>query len=174
MKLNNLLNEKKMIIYHGTDANIEQFDVGKRNKEGHDQYGPGVYFSNSIDVAHQYGKNVYQANIDDSNFITSSKTIRPHVITYMLKKSPHLEDVLTNWDENPYRAYSLLYQSMIDNSNNMIEALLNVWSDGYQLDNLSFIKNITKYYNGLKLPQRNGVIFYTVWRTDVLTNVKKL
>ena len=45
------------------------------NDDANAQYGIGIYFTNSMDMAESYGKNIHTININPKNFVDSSDDI---------------------------------------------------------------------------------------------------
>lgn len=61
---------KKLTIFHGDNFNTKKLDPKKMNK-GNNQEGIGIYFSNIIETAKEYGKNVISIEVDKSKLIPS-------------------------------------------------------------------------------------------------------
>lgn len=61
-------------VYHGDDYDTTFLNASLMNN-GNNQEGVGIYFSDSIETAKYYGKNIVAVDIDTSKFIDSRKEI---------------------------------------------------------------------------------------------------
>lgn len=78
---------KTKTIYHGDNHNTRKLDP-KLMKNGNNQEGVGIYFSDDIDVAKFYGKDVISIDINEKDFVNSRGPIsvvgRNKIINMML------------------------------------------------------------------------------------------
>ena len=70
MSFKQYLKESRKLIYHGDNHNTKKLDVSLM-RHGNNQEGVGIYFSDKIDSAFDYGKNVVSAEINTSKFLHS-------------------------------------------------------------------------------------------------------
>jgi 8-oxo-dGTP pyrophosphatase MutT (NUDIX family) len=96
------------VWYRGSNA---PDPLAMRKDEGsnaHEQYGPGIYFTDSPDIAAGYGK-VSEYRIATSEGFATMRTpvaSRTFGVGRLIKKAPDYQDTLVNWDENPIKACS--------------------------------------------------------------------
>ncbi len=70
MSFKQYLKESIKLIYHGDNHKTKKMDVSLMDK-GNNQEGIGIYFSDNIDTAFDYGSNVVSAEINTSKFLHS-------------------------------------------------------------------------------------------------------
>lgn len=132
-----------MILYHGTDRNIEKFSTNFIGTgTGLYQYGAGIYFTDDINLAKRYGKNIYRVNVIKSR--VRKNTSHPPRIEWIIakiKKAPDYTETLTNWDENPRIAIRDASQS-ISNSENFGDAIQSLWAEFYNGNDSEFCKEM--------------------------------
>lgn len=83
MRLSELLNEK---VYHGTPHSFNQFDISKIGTgEGNQQYGYGLYFTETPAIAKWYRHN---RNISDYNFYVDGTHILnpPEIVVEIVRR----------------------------------------------------------------------------------------
>lgn len=63
--------ETSYVLYHGTDSKFDSFDLSKAGKNSRNktygQLGKGLYFTPSLALAKQYGKNILKAKVELNN-----------------------------------------------------------------------------------------------------------
>lgn len=72
------LNESSFLIYHGDNYNTTKL-IPKLMNNGNNQEGIGIYFSDDIKTAKDYGKDVISLNINERNFINSRDILKKHL-----------------------------------------------------------------------------------------------
>ena len=78
MKLAKLLYEIK--IYHGDNHGTRQLKIKMMmQKSANNQEGVGIYFSDLIDTAEKYAKDVIWVDINKNNFVESRDPARSHI-----------------------------------------------------------------------------------------------
>jgi 8-oxo-dGTP pyrophosphatase MutT (NUDIX family)/GNAT superfamily N-acetyltransferase len=108
-----------------------------------EQYGPGIYFTTSPGAARGYG-DVAQYRIGTSTgFVTPTTPIgdRVYGIGRLIKKAPDYLDTLTNFDEDPVKAFSVAVKGIVEASSGFMEALQYVANDFYHYDGAEFTRN---------------------------------
>lgn len=74
---------RPLVVYHGSDAKFEEFDLEKFGQTDSGTKGKGFYFTQRQKVAKHYGKNVISAYLKIENpFYLSNKTIRNVVFDF--------------------------------------------------------------------------------------------
>jgi hypothetical protein len=75
----NLLNES-LEIYHGDNHNTNQLSSKlMMTKSSNNQEGVGIYFSDDINAAKDYGKNIISISINKKNFVESRDRVGSHI-----------------------------------------------------------------------------------------------
>lgn len=70
MSFKQYLIENSKLIYHGDNHNTKRLDSSLMD-HGNNQEGIGIYFSDNIDTAYDYGSNVVSIEINKSKFLHS-------------------------------------------------------------------------------------------------------
>lgn len=146
--------------YHGSTHKLTTFvtDFMDGNENNH-MYGPGIYFtSNPKEAAGYADKNgyVYEVQLNFRKELSTKGKVNVNVLKRLMMNSPD-EDAWTNWGENKNQAIQLALQTTLSSSDNMLEALLNVWGDWYRGEHIAFATELTKLgYDGTLYPNING------------------
>lgn len=74
MSFKQYLKESSKIVYHGDNHKTKKLDVSLMN-HGNNQEGIGIYFSDSIDTAFGYGRDVVSAEINMAKFLHSREKV---------------------------------------------------------------------------------------------------
>jgi len=150
--------------YHGRTVRSTEFDlkyVGGR--EAKDQEGPGFYFTTMLDDARGYaGSNgiVLSVELAVRKWLPLTGAPKRREVERILRASPCLDDALTDWDENPVRAFQNALGSIIQYADSHRDALLRVWMDFYNRCNGSpeWCRQVTKLgYGGVIIPKTGGL-----------------
>lgn len=155
MKLRKILNENKIIAYHGSKTDFESFDLNRVGK-GIDQNGPGFYFTQDIDDAKGYGDRVYEYELNLRKTVPTKGKINIAEIQKLMKLSSNLNDVLMNWGENKNVAFREALSAMID-AETPFHAFTNVWYDFYRDHPKQYVENMIKLgYDGVIIKGSEG------------------
>ena len=105
----------------------------------HDEFGPGLYYTDSYEIASRYGE-VKSFTVDTTKgfYVKGDpidKTCLETIIGYA--DSEHLEISLSNWDENPDIAYFKLLKSIL-RSKDMPDAIVSLFIDVFRKDREDF------------------------------------
>ena len=102
-----------VIWYRGSNSgHYLDFKVDGNNAE---EFGPGLYYTDSYDLAAGYG-DVKEFKIDTSiGFYRKGSKIRKKVIKSIISYADpeHYEVSLSNWNENPKIAYTKLFNYIL-------------------------------------------------------------
>jgi hypothetical protein len=142
--------------YHGSKNKFLQFDIARTGK-GNDKEGSGFYFSTSMDTARQYGNNIFVCRINPKKILQtkgSTATIRNKLISLM-KNSPDLNFVLSNWDENPKIAFNTELNAMLEEESPKM-AFEAVWYNFYKDNPSLWMKQMGEWYSGFILEMTNS------------------
>ncbi len=178
--INETVSGGEYIMYHGTDHDITNFtDEFVGGKEANDQEGPGIYFTNSIEEAATYGKNIYKVIIKPRKLtdIANKSVVSTANITKLIRMSPSIdvnnEDSLSNWDINPNVAVRKAVASLIEYAENEKDLFQQIWIDFYRNYPRDFVKNMVKLgFDGQLIKNKN--IHIILYNPITITSVEKL
>ncbi len=157
-------------VYHYSHKKFDRFDPSFLTG-GHDQKGPGLYTSNEHES--HYGPNLHRITLDTSKFLKPNTKVKKKIITDLIERSPHLEDVASNYDENPHIGKRKLIDACCRYAD-MHEALERVWYDGYKADNHAFLDNVKDHYHGTMVKPnkfRPSVSHYIIWHPKAIKRI---
>lgn len=90
-----LLEGKQVTVYHGDNYGTTKLSPSLMNN-GNNQEGIGIYFSDDVETAKNYGKNVVSLDIDLSKFVDSRKPAYKYInsrkLTELLKELHKVDD----------------------------------------------------------------------------------
>jgi hypothetical protein len=92
--LNQYINENTNIpiVYHASDANFDEFDISKITNIRGDLYGVGFYFSDNLEYVKQFGKILYECEINIPNPINlTDKFLAKKQLSYLLGKIENIK-----------------------------------------------------------------------------------
>lgn len=148
------------VWYHGRSSTNTEFDYKYINPEGLMQEGPGFYFTNSIQDAKSY---VYPRGIIITAKLDLKPVkgkVKPDEVDFLIDNAPDLEYTLSNWDENPKKARSLLKEHIL-NQGSAREAFQQVWVELYRREEEQYLRNLIKLgYTGHMAPSMERVVMY--------------
>ena len=119
---------QNIIAYHGTNNEFDEFDymyVGY----GLDEYGPGFYFTNSYEIAEEFGK-VGKYELTINKYIKQGQKSSKSDISKLIRWAPEYEDILTNYDENAYESLNKVIEIL--SNYDKIDCFLTIWQDFYK------------------------------------------
>lgn len=144
------LTEKKITGYwHGSPTKISRVDVSKLPEwdGGVLQQGPGFYITTNADDATRYAGNtgyLHQLEINARKIVRIKGRINRTEIEKLINASPHRDDILTNWDENPVVAFNIAVDSIMKYSTGPNDAFQSVWSDFYRREEKKYLIQMVK------------------------------
>lgn len=147
------------IWYHGTKTDFNKFDwkYAYIEQKSIAQFGPGFYLAAEDDLAKHYaGTNgfVKTIKLERTNKIYESSS-KPRLTFAKIGVNnipkDKIDDVLSNWDENPFKAKKLLLESLMDQEN-LGEQIQAIWYDCYRYREIDFMKVFA--------PVCEGILFY--------------
>ena len=159
--------------WHGSPKSFDRFEYTFLGTgRGHDQHGPGFYFTSKESDAKNYGGNLIKANL------TLNKTVplrgRPKVkeIRWLMQQAPDLADTLTNWNEDPRQAFQDALAAML-NQENPHQAFQQVWYDFYRGHEAEYLKNMTTLgYDGVVIPGANDITHVVMFSPDKIEVIR--
>ena len=174
MKLSDIiLLEAKQTFYHGSNTKIDKFSLDKLGSNTNiDQSGPGIYLSSSKHDASTYGKYIHtvDAKIIKSRLLTKSVRTIEKGIQILINKAPDIEDILTNWDENPVRAKLKALHTIVDSHPKYLDALEQTWFDFYPDDSKLYLQQLIKWtYQGFLITINPEITHFICWDPSILT-----
>lgn len=124
------------IWYRGSNSDHLQFRIDGNET---DEFGPGLYFTDSYDIASNYGE-VKAFLIDTSTgFYQKGDKIDKRAIKSIVDYADreHLEIAISNWDENPRIGKKKLLDSIFS-TEDMPDAICRVARDVFRWDREDF------------------------------------
>lgn len=162
-------------MYHGTNHDIIRFStefVGR----GNDQYGPGIYFTDNIDLAKSYGRNVYEADIVKARIRSArgSNLVSPVWITNVIKKNPDWPDSACNWSENPAKGLKLAVDSIIHGAEDYGDLIQSIWIEFFRGDESLYMDVLSsKLIDGI-IYNVDRYKFLTLFNPNAIRHVRKI
>ena len=169
-----LLYEKKIqkvIAYHGTDNEFEEFDYSYIGM-GKEEYGPGFYFADRHELADRHGKvGKYELILD--KYLKKGKKLSKSDISRLIKWAPGYEDILSNFSERPEEAFYKALELYSDESFDKVDSYFRIWHDFYKKrgNSRQFVENLVRLgYDGyiIEEPGLNTYVMYNI------NNIRKL
>ena len=163
-------------FYHGSTHKITSF-VTDFMEEGNHMYGPGIYFTSNAQEASTYAEKegfVYEVTLNFRKELNTTGKVNLNVLKRLMLNSPD-EDAWTNWAEDKNTAIREALRVTSESSDNMLEALLNVWGDWYRGQHIAFVNELIKLgYDGTLYPNINnsGNTFAVVYNPQSINLVK--
>lgn len=173
MKIKFLLKEgSKQIWYNGSvrpRLTWTTENVGK----GHDQQGPGLYFTSSENDARAYGAYVHKVylNLTKKRTVPLKGVLAYDVIKKLVTSSPSYEIHISNWDENERVALQKAIAAM-QNSNGIFDTLQQIWIDFYKNDPIEFLSNVSEFYDGAVITRSVGLKHAIIFNPSVIEVIK--
>lgn len=183
IKLTSLLTEVQSFPYwyHGrtVDSDVFSYDyVGGEN--ANDQEGPGFYFVNTFNDAKHYAypKGVIlkcQINYKKLILKTSKSNTKTNkkIITDLILNSPDKEYTLSNFDENPRKAFVNAVNAYLQYPY-AHDAYQILARDFYRNDPQSYLRNLSKYYDAQLTDKDGGIFHLIVYKPDIIQVVEKI
>ena len=148
------------VWYHGTTVDFHEFDRKYAQVENSNaQSGPGFYMTTDLDEAMMYaGTNgfIKEIKIVSRQFIKSS-TAKPNISlarnAIRMIPADTVEDVLSNWGENPNKAKVELYNAMMDQEN-LGSQVQSIWYDCYHNREPQFCEVASRLMDGIVFPRQ--------------------
>lgn len=170
------------ILYTGQKYSEPNFDIDNKIGKGHDQEGPGFYFTTDKDDAMGYAHpNGIVITVENNfqNLITPETKLNKKHAIQLVKMAPRLDQILTDWGYDPpfvskQSALNDLLNSVI-NEEDAKDTFLQIWYDCYYRSGNSsiYIQNMKKLgYDGLIIPKQDNVTHVVVYDPDDLVIVK--
>lgn len=131
---------------------------------------PGIYFTNSIDNAKAYGKNITEVKIALKskiiNINDAPKILDRTRVEKIIKSNPNIKEWAANWSENFDEAIKMMTDSVMSEKNGN-EFLKAIWADGgfEPSDFMKAMKNAG--IDGLIVP-KEGVNHFVIYNKDIL------
>lgn len=172
--------------YHASKAPIQSFSLDYLGSgKGHDESGPGIYFSNDKDDAQKYGSIIYEVEIDLGGMREASDDLARHekrkIARILIEASPFLEEKLKNFDDgfnDKNRAIRIAADTYASSSPNLVY-LLSGLRHGWYGNRLGPTKKFidvcvkTLGINGL-IRKEQTVTHYIVYNLDNILHSRQL
>lgn len=165
---------QEQVWYHGRTTKSQEFSL-KHTGKGHDEDGPGFYFTSSAEDAARYAYPagiVMTVDLKPRKLVSTSKPPTLKEVEILMRKSPVLEDALTNWDENPARAFEIAKKAMLQQGSAK-EVFEQIWFDFYNNYTEDFLKNLVIMgYDGHLVKKRTDPKHIVIYNPEVIKIVE--
>lgn len=174
-------------VYHGRTVTDPTFDlkyVG--NEEANDQYGPGFYFTNDIEMASGYAGDsgiVIKATVTIDNLLTDNEDLTEDEVMFMIKNCPsvlemaeHEEDTdeyLESFYETPLSDFAEDFESALYMAVDgyvgraKLDGMHLLWRDFYKYDPDDYLRNLIKLgYDGNLFRHEDGKLILVVYSPE--------
>jgi len=162
--------------YNGSDQPRTTWSLDNVGKEeANDQEGPGLYFTTDINEARGYGEYVSEVklNLLKSRTVPLKGRLDTQRVRLLIRKAPDLADTLTNWDEDPRRAFETAVNQLIESSDGVHDLLQSIYADFYRGYPREFFKAIWMY-DGVVVPRAKGSLHAIIYNPAIIKTVRML
>ena len=163
------------VYYHGTPHDFEWFDLNAIGS-GNDTEGPGIYFSTDLTDARSYAfpnGYVWTVRLHLRGLLPLSGPVNRRQAEQMLREAPDLVDDLTNWDENPKKAFQIALNGMLSQGSPK-EVFEQIWYDFYRRKPALWLEKLVKFgYDGFIVGRSGQTKHAVVFNLDSIEVVKK-
>lgn len=138
--------------YHGSSQKILKFCIDYVGS-GHDQEGPGIYFTSNMEDAAGYGRYVHHVYLDIKKLPSLTRKAKRQEILWLLQQCDDLDDKLMDWNEDRSTALRIALNSMMSQDNEH-QSFLSVWYDFYRYRPTEYVENmISLGYDAVVVPR---------------------
>lgn len=142
--------------YHGTSVDFNEFDINYAHVEDKSiaRFGTGFYLTTDLSLAKHYATSRGYIKVVELNSVDKiyNENLKPSLKLAKLavSKIPNdkVEDILSNWDENPNVAKNKLVSFLMD-TENIGEQIQSIWYDCYRYREPEFMNVFSKQLNGI-------------------------
>jgi hypothetical protein len=183
-KLQSLLNESisTEIWYHGRSVNNTEFNAEYIKHEGHNQEGPGFYFTKIEQDAKGYASPngiVIQAKLTPKKIVRNKSGYNIVLVEKMIRMAPDYEDTLQNWDTtgegNTEKALAYAIRLIRQSNETERDVFQQVWFDFYyrQHNDKEYINNMIKIgFDGSETETKDHVVIFNPQSIKILNTTK--
>lgn len=155
------------IWFHGRTVPSKEFDLNRTGRQdANDAEGPGFYFTSCEKDARGYSGAtgvIIKANLKLRKL--TPKKAKMSELSFLIKNAPDYVNTLTNWDENPKKAFDLA----VKNAFNDGAPYLQVWIDFYRYSPAEYLKNMVKLgYDGHEATWTKGLRHMIVYNPKAI------
>jgi hypothetical protein len=165
-----------MILYHGSPHDFEAF-TDEKVGNGHDQEGPGIYFSTDRVDANSHCRRfgyLYTVEAWFRKLVLDNRPARDREIETMIRAAPNLDEKLMDWDENYDVAFHKAMESIrrYDTAREMFQT---VWYDFYRYEAVTYVRNMVQLlgYDAAVVQKDNDINHYTVFNPKAIKLLTK-
>lgn len=174
--------ENGITAYHGSPTKIARFTTEFLG-EGHDQEGPGIYFTTSQSDAANYGGHIHKVLLKPRKLVPNKGRINRKQIEKLILHAAGVENfldlrkidkdrfydsALSNFDENPLKAFQDAVNGVMTYSLSPHDAFQNVWITHYRYKPQAYLKKMVELgYDGVKI-KKDGLDHYIIFNPDII------
>jgi hypothetical protein len=174
--------EGSIIAYHGSPTKITSFTTDFLG-EGHDQEGPGIYFTTSRDDAANYGPHIHKVILRPRKLVKHGGRINRKQIETLILASANVQNIaelakidmdkywdipLSNFDENPVKAFQEAVNNVVEYSTSPHDAFQNVWIVHFRYKPQKYLEEMVKLgYDGVKV-EKNDLNHYIIFNPSII------
>jgi hypothetical protein len=152
-KISETISNQVFEYYHGSDHKFNRFtDEFVGGEKAVDAEGAGIYFTDSLDLASRFGKNIYKVKLTPNKLLdeTSNDNISRDVLATLIKLADGWELKVQDWgDVEPEAAVELVIDDLFNYNETEKEIFQQIEADFYRYDSLNFVRNMVKIgYDG--------------------------
>lgn len=167
-------------VYHGGRHRITTFKPEWLGKgAGHDQEGPGFYFTSSEVNARAYAEGVggfiHTVVLSPRKLLKKTDRTKPSEVKKLMEWAPDLEYKLENWGEDPKKAFDEAFRMICSSNSKAVDAFQQVWYDFYRYDGADYLSSLVALgYDGHIVPGRRAaytnedITHYVIYNPKVI------
>ena len=168
-----------MELYHGSSNKFNKFDYSKIRTNGTSE-GLGFYFTDSKEIASQYGDNGYlytvKLNINKS-LSDNNKTISKNVLRHYIIKLQNYTDYLSNFGDVNYEGYKNVLNMAVNDTYDFCDTDTEIMgsiynSCGEDENVITLFYTLLGYDYILSIPEWGKQKLYIVLTNDIIDIVK--
>jgi len=137
--------------FHGSKVSIAKWVLDFAGSVGHDQEGPGIYFTSLAENARRYGKHFHEVRLDLRRTIPAKGQVSPLTVRSLIQASPECQGCLEDWGEDPGQALRAAVKCILDaNQGNPQQVFQSIWYDFYRGNPKAYLQEMVKLgYDGV-------------------------
>lgn len=138
-------------LFHGARAVIKEWSLQHLSSgRGHDQEGPGIYFTTDPEDARGYGRVVHEVRLNLRATVPLKGHVSPATVKALILASPECVERLEDWGEEPNEALLAATDLILDSHHDEPQQVFQqIWYDFYHNHSEDYLRNMVKLgYDG--------------------------